>query len=230
MNPIIIIPARGGSKGIPGKNIKSLNGKPLICYTIDVAREIVSDHHIIVSTDSISIKEVVEKTGLTVPFIRPSSLAEDTSTSYDVIIHALEQVEATGYFPDTIILLQPTSPFRTSLHVKEALKLYSETIDMVVSVKESKSNPYYNLFEEDSGFLNKSKNGIFTRRQDCPKVWEFNGAIYIINVNSLKLGEMASFKKIRKYIMDEKSSIDLDTEIDWMLSEFIFKQKTTHND
>lgn len=225
MNPIIIIPARGGSKGIPGKNIKLLNGKPLIYYTIDVAREILPDHHIIVSTDSICIKEVVEKTGLTVPFIRPSSLAEDNSTSYDVIIHTLEQVEATGYFPDTIILLQPTSPFRTSLHVKEALKLYSEAIDMVVSVKESNSNPYYNLFEENSGFLNKSKSGIFTRRQDCPKVWEFNGAIYIMNVNSLKLGDMAGFNKVRKYIMDEKSSLDLDTEIDWMLSEILFKQK-----
>nr|MBA3900563.1 acylneuraminate cytidylyltransferase family protein [Bacteroidota bacterium] len=180
MKPLVVIPARGGSKGVPGKNIKPLAGKPLIYYTIEAARELFSDELIVVSTDDLQITKVVEETGLIVPFLRPSDLATDTATTYDVLLHTIRFSEENGYTPDTLILLQPTSPFRNGRHIKEALKLYHNGLDMVVSVKETKSNPYYVLFEEDEqGFLRKSKTGNFTRRQDCPKVWEYNGAIYI---------------------------------------------------
>jgi N-acylneuraminate cytidylyltransferase len=224
LKPLVIIPARGGSKGVPKKNIKLLKGTPLIHYTINAARELFNDSCICVSTDSEDIKQVANEVGLEVPFLRPDELAADTSGSYEVILHAIEYYEKEGYNPDTLILLQPTSPFRTSVQIEEALKLYSNEIDMVVSVKETKSNPYYILFEEDqNGFLRKSKESNFTRRQDCPKVWEYNGAIYIINVASLKKGTIGDFKKVIKYEMDEFSSHDIDTPLDWDFAEILIK-------
>ena len=158
MNILVVIPARGGSKGIPGKNIKPLNGKPLIYYTIDAARCIADDAHICVSTDDDLIIEVVEHYGLRVPFKRPDYLATDTASTYDVLLHALHYYEEKGEHIDVVVLLQATSPFRTGEHVKEALVLYSNEIDMVVSVKETDSNPYYVCFEENAqGMLEISK-------------------------------------------------------------------------
>lgn len=226
MKPLVVIPARGGSKGIPDKNIKLLGGKPLIHYTIEAAREVFSDEVIYVSTDSERIKAVAEETGLKVPFLRPAHLATDTAGTYEVLVHALEHAEQKGYQPDIVVLLQPTSPFRTAQHIREALELYRPEIDMVVSVKETKSNPYYVLFEEnEEGFLQKSKEGSFTRRQDCPKVWELNGAIYIINIKALRLGYLETYKKIKKYVMNEKSSVDIDTQFDLRLAEALKKDK-----
>lgn len=219
---LVVIPARGGSKGVPGKNIKELGGKPLIQYTIDAAREIFEDKDIIVSTDSEKIKFTVESLGLKVPFLRPEDLATDTCGTQDVLLHAISMLECKGIFPETLILLQPTSPFRNATHIKEALELYNSYWDMVVSVKETKSNPYYVLKEEnEQGFLENSKKGDFTRRQDCPKVWELNGAIYVINIQSLKFMNISEFTKVKKYVMDEVSSFDIDTELDFNFSEFL---------
>ena len=208
MNILVIIPARGGSKGIPGKNIKLLGGKPLIYYAIDVARAIVDDTHICVSTDDDQIIRVVEQYGLSVPFIRPTELATDTAGSYGV-------------------LLQVTSPFRTVNHVREALNLYNKDLDMVVSVKETDSNPYYLCFEEDTeGMLHISKgDGHYTRRQDCPPVYEYNGAIYIINPERMKAMPLNKFKKRVKYVMDREHSVDLDTMMDWMIAEYMITNK-----
>ena len=222
---LVVIPARGGSKGVKGKNIKLLNGKPLIQYTIDAAREVFDDNLIYVSTDSEEIKDIAEKTGLKVPFIRPSKLATDKANSRDVLLHAIEYYKQVNHeIPEIIILLQPTSPFRKSKHIKEALKLYNKDIDMVVSVKETEANPYFVLFEEnEKGFLRKSKEGNYTRRQDCPKVWEYNGAIYIINTKSLKEKSINEFEKISKYEMDTLSSIDIDTKFDFLMAKMCFK-------
>ena len=226
MKPLVIIPARGGSKGVPKKNIKLLNGKPLINYTIEAAQSVFDNEIICVTTDSQEIKEIVENsTTLKIPFLRPDKLATDTAGTYEVLMHAIDFYEQKGYLADTLILLQPTSPFRTGQHIKEAINLYSDDIDMVVSVKETKSNPYYVLFEDNQeGFLSKSKEANFIRRQDCPNVWEFNGAIYIINIKSLRKGTIASFKKSIKYVMDEKESIDIDTMFDWKLCQAILKE------
>jgi CMP-N,N'-diacetyllegionaminic acid synthase len=170
LKPLVIIPARGGSKGLPGKNIKELQGKPLIHYTIEAARNLFDDDKIIVTTDDLAIKKCVEETGLKVPFLRPAELSTDIATTLDVILHAIRFSELNLYFPDTLVLLQPTSPLRNAQHIKEALVLYKDSIDMVVSVKETDSNPYYVLFEENErGYLVKSKNGKYTRRQDCPQ-------------------------------------------------------------
>ena len=219
---LVVIPARGGSKGVPGKNIKILGDKPLIQFTLEAARKLVPDNQIIVSTDSPEIREVVEKLGLSVPFLRPLELATDNAGTYDVLLHALDFFERNNSTPDKIILLQPTSPFRNEEHIKEAINLYENTIDMIVSVKETDANPYYVLREENKeGFLVKSKEGSFKRRQDCPRVWELNGAIYVINVNSLKTTSLTDFTKVKKYVMDEISSHDIDTIFDWKLAELI---------
>lgn len=226
MKSLIIIPARGGSKGIPYKNIKPLSGKPLIHYTIDCARQIVRDSDICISTDDMKIVKCVEDYGLHVPFIRPSELASDTAGTYEVLLHALNFYEKQGKHYDTIILLQNTSPFRTAGHVKEAMKLYSNDIDMVVSVKETATNPYYNCFEEDTnGFLKKTLDTtMLTRRQDAPVTYEYNGAIYIINSKRLKEIHMGKFTRRVKYLMDSLHSVDLDNMIDWKFAEFIIKE------
>ncbi len=222
MKPLIVIPARAGSKGVLGKNSKLLNGKPLVQYTIEAARNVFSDDFICISTDDEQIVKIAESLNLKVPFIRPSSLATDNAGTYEVLLHAIQHYEGIGYYPDTLILLQVTSPFRTSLHIEEALKCYTKDCEMLVSVKETKSNPYYVLREEDSnGWLIKSKEGNFERRQDCPKVFELNGAIYIMNIERLKSENYSKFKKVKKFEMDENSSHDIDSKLDWELAEIL---------
>lgn len=227
MTPLVIIPARGGSKGIPYKNIKPLNGKPLICYSIDVARQFTTEENICVTTDDDKIINVVEQYGLKVPFKRPAELATDTASSNDVLLHALNFYEQQGKNIDVIVLLQPTSPFRKVGFLKEAMALFNPSIDMVVSVKESSGNPYYNCFEENSdGFLgiSKSTGHPITRRQDAPKVWEYNGSIYVINPKSLKEKGMQHFNAIKKYAMPDDYSIDIDTPFDWKIAELFLQE------
>lgn len=227
MKTLYVIPARGGSKGIPGKNIKPLAGKPLIEYSIDVARALANDEDICVTTDDNAIIETVERTRLKVPFVRPAELSTDQSGTYEVLLHALDFYESKGVHYDTMVLLQPTSPFRTVDDVKACLELYSDDIDMVVSVKQAATNPYYNAFEiDDNGFLHISKGeGNYTRRQDAPKVWEYNGAVYVINVESLRKMPLGKFTRRRMYEMSAERSIDLDTPTDWLIAETIITKQ-----
>ena len=224
---LVIIPARGGSKGIPYKNIKELGGKPLICYSIDIARQLTVDYNICVSTDDDSIIKVVEDYGLKVPFKRPDYLATDTCGSNEVIQHAYKFYVEQGRLYDAIILLQPTSPFRRTEDVKGAIALYNTAIDMVVSVKETAANPYYNCYEEGSnGYLVISKgDGNLARRQDAPPVYEWNGAVYVKNPKRLIEVGLGGLTKIKKYVMDDLHSIDLDTMFDWKVAELILKEK-----
>lgn len=226
MNTLVIIPARGGSKGIPHKNIKPLNGKPLIHYTIDVAREVAVDEDICVSTDDADIIKCVEDYGLKVPFVRPAELATDKVGTYEVLLHALDFYEHQGKQYDVVLLLQNTSPFRTAEQVKDALNIYTSDVDMVVSVNETKTNPYYNCVEEGpDGFLKKTLDSkMLTRRQDAPITYEYNGAIYVMNVEKLKAMHYGKFTKIVKYVMDELHSVDLDTMLDWKYAEFVIKE------
>lgn len=221
MKALFVIPARGGSKGIPHKNIKLLGGKPLIGYSVDVARQFADDADICVSTDDEEIASVVRGMGLEVPFMRPAELATDKSGTYEVLLHALDFYRSKGVEYDVLVLLQPTSPFRKAEDVKAALDMYSPDIDMVVTVKEASINPYYNCYEKDeNGFLAISKgDGKFTRRQDAPKVWEYNGAVYVINVASLRKMTLGEFRRRRMSVMDSVRSVDLDTEIDWLIAE-----------
>lgn len=221
MKTLYVIPARGGSKGIPHKNIRPLAGKPLIGYSVDVARQLADDADICVTTDDPAIAAVVEAMGLKVPFLRPAELATDKSGTYEVLLHALDFYEQRGIHYDCLVLLQPTSPLRTADDVRRAMALYSDDIDMVVTVKEAASNPYYNCYETDAdGYLTISKgDGSFTRRQDAPKVWEYNGAVYVINTASLRRCPLGQFRRRRMSEMDVARSVDLDTELDWLVAE-----------
>lgn len=222
-NILVIITARGGSKGIPGKNIKLLCGKPLLCYSIDAARAIAPDERICLTTDSVEIAQVAEEYGLSVPFMRPAELATDTASSDSVLKHALAWYDDAGVKVDAIVHLQPTSPFRTKEQLIEALALYDDSVDMVVSVSESSANPYYDCYEEDAdGFLRLSKGEVRpVNRQAAPKIWQTNGSIYVINPHSLRTKPMTAFTRQQKFVMDKLYSIDLDTMVDWKLAEVL---------
>lgn len=223
-NFLCIIPARGGSKGIPRKNIKLLNGRPLIYYSIDVARQLTADSNICVSTDDDEIIKVVEDYNLKVPFVRPKELATDTATTGNVLLHAINYYESIGKFFDAVIILQPTSPLRSHKDINDAIALYSDDIDMVTSVK--KSSVAAVLCEENiDGFLEMTLNKEDARRQDVKPYYEYNGAVYIINPKSLKEKGMKGFSKIKKIVMDDISSIDIDTPFDWIIAETILEKK-----
>lgn len=224
---LVVIPARGGSKGIPHKNIKELGDKPLICYSIDVARQLTSDENICVTTDDDAIIKVVEDYGLKVPFKRPDYLATDTCGSNEVLQHAYQFYQEKGVQYDLIVLLQPTSPFRRIDDVIGSIDLYEPSLDMVVTVKETAANPYYNCYEEDSnGYLVVSKgDGQIMRRQDAPPAYEWNGAVYVINPIRLMEVGLAGLTKVKKYVMDDLHSIDLDTMFDWKVAELVLREK-----
>lgn len=227
MKSLVVIPARGGSKGIPRKNIKHLGGRPLIYYAIDGARTVADDADICVTTDDAEIIQTVKDYGLDVPFVRPNYLAADNMGTYEVLLHALDYYEKNGRHYDTIVLLQPTSPFRRPEDIRGAINAYSSDLDMVVTVKEAATNPYYNSYEEDNdGYLTISKGyGKYARRQDVPEAWEYNGAVYVINAKSLKVQNMSEFRHVRKYVMDSLHSLDLDTLLDWKIAELLISEK-----
>ena len=228
MKTLYVIPARGGSKGIPGKNIKPLCGKPLIAYSIEVARALADDCDICLSTDSQQIADVAKNMGLEVPFMRPDYLATDKSGTYEVLLHAVQFYAEQGISYDTMVLLQPTSPLRTADDVSRALALYTAEVDMVVTVCLAAANPYYNLFETTAdGFLTISKgDGLLTRRQDAPRVWEYNGAVYVINPQSLRRCGLGAFARRVPCEMPRSRSIDLDTMQDWALAELLMQSPT----
>ena len=224
-NVLVVIPARAGSKGIQRKNSKLLDGLPLVSYTINSALKFFPGENICLSTDDIEIIKIGESAGLEVPFLRPKCLASDRASTQSVLLHALEAFEkkrSSEY--EMIVLLQPTSPFRKKEFFDIALSLYTDECDMVASVHLTKANPYYVLFTEENGFLNKVNEGSFTRRQDCPKVYELNGNIYVINPASLRSKRMSEFNKIRKMEIPELYSIDIDNELDWIIATSLLEK------
>lgn len=221
---LFVIPARGGSKGLPGKNIKKLCGKPLIAYSIDVARELVDDEHICVSTDSEDIKRVVESYGLSVPFMRPEYLATDTATTSDVLVHAAIFFKEQGIEYKKLVLLQPTSPLRTSQDVKGAMELYRDDIDMVVSVMKSHA-PAVLCCENEDGYVELVYNKNAAGRQQLQDMYEFNGAVYVINIQALLDKGLAKFTKKVKYLMAKEQSVDIDDIYDFYQVEAIIKNR-----
>ena len=223
-----LIPARGGSKGIPDKNLKPFCGESLVGRAVKQALLCTcTDDTIFVSTDSVKIKQEAEKYGIQIPFLRPDQLASDTASTHSVILHVIREFKNRGKEFSKIVLLQPTSPFRLIEDIKGTLNFWSPNIDMAVSVTESKSNPYFNLFETGSnGFLHLSKgDGEYSHRQDAPKFWEYNGAVYVITVESVLKSPLSQFKRILPYEMPSSRSIDLDTPDDWNIAEIIFERQ-----
>ncbi len=223
---LYIIPARGGSKGIPRKNIKMLCGRPLLHYSIDVARALAPDDHVIVSTDDDEIRAVAEETGLKMNYRRPPELGGDKVGSREVILDVMDYADANGIKYDKVVLLQPTSPMRTVEDVAGCLKLYRPDVDMVVTVTEAACNPYYDCFECGAdGTLKVSKGeGKFTRRQDVPKAWQYNGAVYVINPDSIRRMPLGEFPRRIPYEMPRMRSVDLDTPLDWHITELLMNE------
>jgi N-acylneuraminate cytidylyltransferase len=224
MRKLILIPARGGSKRLPKKNVTLLNGKPLIGYSIDFAKKICGEEDIIcVSSNDEEALKIARSYKIHVPFVRPDYLAMDATGTYEVIMHALEYYGAENF--DAVLLLQPTTPLRRVGDYQKMEALFRNEIDMVVSVKISKENPYYSLFEEnEDGTLRKSKEAHYTRIQDFPKVFAINGSMYLISVQSLIKSDIQGFKKIEKIEMSEEFSIDIDNIQDWIVAEYIMKE------
>jgi CMP-N,N'-diacetyllegionaminic acid synthase len=222
MKILYLITARAGSKRLPKKNVKLMGDKPLVAYSIEFAQANMNkDDVLCVSSNDEEVLLIAEKMGVNILFKRPEELATDTASSYDVILHALTFYEDKGHSFDAILLLQPTSPFRNQNDFNKLIASFDEDTDMVVSVRESKENPYFNLFEENAeGYLKRSKEGNFERRQDCPQAFIFNGSMYLINTKSVKQGRLGEFTKIKKIIMPDERSIDIDTMADWVLAEF----------
>lgn len=223
---LVVIPARSGSKGLKNKNIKPFNGKPLIAWTVESAKKVFDESDICISTDSENIAQIVyNETGVKAPFLRPNHLSDDHASSRDFMLHAIQHYESKGVLYKWIVMLQCTSPLRNDKHLEEALSLLEDDLDMLISVYETDSNPYYlhRLITENNRLRPLFKNS-FTRRQDCPSVYELNGAVYVIKIDSIKSREINDFQNIKPYIMDKKSSVDIDDEIDFKLAEFLHKE------
>lgn len=222
MRYLAIIPARKGSKRLPNKNIKILSGKPLIQHTIELAKDLFSPEDICVTTDSEEVVKIAESCGVPVPFIRPEAISQDKTAMREVMLHAIDYYLKKGIDYDAVVMLQPTSPFRYRETVKKGFILFNKTLDMVTTVHLTKSNPYFVLFEEkDNGYLQKCLGGNYTSAQECPKVWELNGVLYVININSLLKQNVSDFKKVVKLEISGKETLDIDTELDFKFAEML---------
>jgi N-acylneuraminate cytidylyltransferase len=167
---------------------------------------------------------------LDAPFIRPGELADDISDMYDVIMHAISYYESRGISYDSILLLQPTSPFRLVEDIRKAVKLYSDEIDMVVSVRTARYHPEALFIGKEDGFLERFMKSTAKRRQDVVNYYSYNGAIYLMNINSLRKHHYCNFSKIVKLEMDDNRSVDLDTENDWDFAEYLLEKRIVITD
>ena len=222
-NILGIIPARGGSKGIPGKNIKPLAGKPLLQYTIEAAQNSSKITRLILSSDDPEIIAISEKHGLEAPFLRPSYLAEDNSSSLDVIQHALQFFKDKGEDFDAICLLQPTTPFRRNNLIDDAIgRFLEQEFDSLISVRQvpEEYNPHW-VFEEKNGSLKiaTGEKKIISRRQELPKAWHRDGAIYLTK-SEVIMNENSLFgSKIGFIDTSEDPYVNIDTPDDWQKAE-----------
>ena len=225
MRYLIIIPARGGSKGIPKKNIFSLNGMPLIKYTIESALQVVADSddiEAIVSTDDNEIKKAALSFGINVPFLRPRELSKDHSTSSDYILHAIDFYSEQHIRIENIIILQPTSPLRHASDITNAIELFdNKGSDSLISVYEEHTLNNKIIYKQDGSYgvpMDKEHNAGF-RRQDDSGFLVRNGAIYICSVDFFKnTGNIVSNKPLI-YLMPKYRSVNIDTHDDLLVAE-----------
>lgn len=223
-----IITARGGSKGIPRKNIKMLAGKPLIAWTIEAALQSHVLNRVIVSTDDEEIAEISKKWKAEVPFLRPCDLAKDDSPTLPVLQHALSWLRSSeGYIPEVIVTLQPTSPLRRAEHIDQAIALLQKTrADSMVSVCLTEHSPYWmKRLEEDRVFPFLDGKKEYQRRQDLPPVYRINGAIYATRYEILMKENRILGEDTRALVMDRESSIDIDTPLDFKMAELILRER-----
>jgi CMP-N,N'-diacetyllegionaminic acid synthase len=228
INVIAVVPARGGSKAIPRKNLVKLAGKPLIAHTLDAARAAHSLQRIIVSTDDEEIAAVCKEMGAEVPFLRPAHLSDDAAPMHGVLLHALEWQEKYNGKVEAVVLLQPTSPLRTAKHIDDAVTLFFKThASSVVSVVEvpHSFNPV-SVMKVEEGALQPFLPDVplITRRQDKPKVYARNGpAVLVCAPETLRSGELYGEKCV-PYMMHAGESLDIDERADLDYAEWILKK------
>jgi CMP-N,N'-diacetyllegionaminic acid synthase len=224
MKLLALVPARGGSKRVPNKNIRELGGKPLIQWTLDAALGIPEIADVLVSTDSPEIAKIAKEAGALVPWLRPAELASDTATTLSVCRHALEWYEHHNGSVDAILLLQPTSPFRTQESIVRAIDLFRVHPERsIVSFSSAESHPLWCYrIQEDmvQPFVEGSQKP--TRSQDLPSVYVINGAIYIASPAYLNQhGSFIGRDTVPLIMEDMNESLDIDTEMDWNFAQFL---------
>lgn len=223
---LAVIPARGASKRIPGKNLRPLAGKALLLWTIDAARHARSLDRIVVSTDDQAIARFARKGGVEVPFLRPANLATDTSAMIEVIRHAVQQLEAGGMAVKTVVTLQPTSPLRTAEDIDNAVELFAtDPGRAVVSVSPVVPSPDWWVRIEDGTAVPLAGQWPSSRSQDLPPTYALNGAIFVTPRSLLDIGSLSGVEP-RAYVMPRERSIDIDEESDWRLAEALLADVT----
>lgn len=224
MKVLGIIPARGGSKGVPGKNLRVVAGRPLLAYTADAARESRRLDRVVLSTDDPAIADAGRRLGLDVPFMRPAALAEDDAPMMPVLRHAVAEMDGRGFRADAVVLLQPTSPLRTAAHVDAALDLLESTgADSVVTVVEvpHQFSPVSVLALDGDRLRPFLPGPVVTRRQDKPRVFARNGpAVLAVRVATLRAGSLYG-DDCRPLLMDAEASVDIDGPADFDYAEFL---------
>lgn len=224
MKNIAIIPARSGSKGLKDKNIKLLNGKPLLAYSIEAALKSKCFDTVFVSTDSKKYAEIAKEYGAEVPFLRSKTNSGDKSGAWDVVKEVLNNYSKLGKVFDTFMYLQPTSPLREAKDIKNAYKLYKDKkANSIVSVCEAETSPLYCYHLPKDNNLSKVLNveNENKRRQDTGSYYTMNGAIYLADVkNFLKTGDIYS-KKCFAYVMNKEKSLDIDDELDFKIVKYL---------
>jgi CMP-N,N'-diacetyllegionaminic acid synthase len=224
MSLLCLIPARGGSKGIFRKNIKSLSGKPLIAWTIDAAKQSKYIDEVVVSTDDIEIAEIAKQYGAKVPFLRPNQLATDEALIIDVITHTLKQLPRF----DWLLLLQPTSPLRTTSDIEGIIKFCKDNKSpSAASICEVSKHPYW-MYQKDERFRLQPfiiGHPEITRRQELPKAYSLNGALYLAKIDWLLKQKSFIGKETLGFVMSLEKSADLDTIEDWNWAEYLIKKK-----
>lgn len=227
MKLLALIPARGGSKRVLNKNIRELGGKPLIAWTIEAARGASELVDVLVSTDSPAIAKVAEAAGALVPWLRPAELATDTATSLAVCMHALDWYENEKGPIDGLVLLQPTSPFRSASSIRRGIDLFCEHPQRsVVSFSPAESHPMW-CYRVSGEAIQPFMDDVIrpSRSQDLPPAYVINGALYIAGPTYLK--QQCSFlgqDTVPLVMEDLREALDIDTEWDWMLAETLLKQ------
>lgn len=226
---LAIVPARGGSKGLPHKNIKPLLGKPLIGWSLEQAKNCSYVDEIFVSTDSAEIAKVAEDFGVKVPALRPPELAADTSSSMDVILHAINSLEKEGKFFDCILLVEPTSPLRETQDLDKAVEMLINTKDAesIVGVcKAEGAHPDF-LSAMDKGFLVPYNKSVFSakRRQDLQDLYFFEGSLYLSYVDSLKKRRAFYHEKTLGYEVPKYKSFEVDDIVDFKIIEALMSAK-----
>jgi CMP-N,N'-diacetyllegionaminic acid synthase len=229
MGRLCTIGMRGGSKGVLNKNVRELNGKPLMAYTIDQAKESGLFEHIVVSTDSEEIAETAQNLGAEAWFLRPPEMATDEAPKLPVIRHAfLESESHYGKQFDVLVDLDVTSPLRLVEDIKNAYDQFrDEDADILITASPARKNPYFNMVEKVNGSVKivKELDKSPVRRQDAPQVYDANASIYIWKREALLDNDTLITEKTSLYVMPEERSVDIDTALDWDFVEFILSKR-----